>query len=236
MMCTRYWLAGEVCRGLDVLEVGCGAGQGLGCLASKARLVVGGDYTERLLDLAQSHFRGSMKLVRFDAHELPFQARKFDRVLLYEAIYYLVRPERFLEECRRVLRPGGMVLICTANREWPDFNPSPFSTRYLSATELTDLFRRSGFRAELFGGFPVSRETVRDRTISLAKRTAAKLHLIPETMKGKEILKRIFLGKLIKMPREVPYEGNASAAFREAISDKTPASKFKVLYAVARLG
>ena len=47
-MCTRYYFASKFCEGKDVLEVGCGAGQGLGYLARKARRVVGGDCTENM--------------------------------------------------------------------------------------------------------------------------------------------------------------------------------------------
>jgi len=39
MLYTRYAFAAKFCDGKDVLEVGCGAGQGLGYLATKARKV-----------------------------------------------------------------------------------------------------------------------------------------------------------------------------------------------------
>ncbi len=200
MLYTRYRTAAAFCEGKDVLEVACGAGQGLGYLATKAHRVVGGDYTERLLSLARSHYGGQIPLVRLDAHRLPFRDRSFDVVILYEAIYYLGEPGQFLAECRRVLRDGGVVLICSVNREWADFNPSPFSTKYLSTRELHELLERQEFAVELYGAFPVSTNSVRDHVVSLLKRVAIALHFIPRTMKGREVLKKYFSADLHQFP------------------------------------
>jgi len=233
MMRLRYTFAGEICAGKNILEVACGAGQGLGLLAGKARSVVAGDYTERLLHLAREHYGSGMNLVRLDAHRLPFRAGSFDVVLLYEAIYYLASAEEFIGECRRVLRSGGTVLICTVNREWPDFNPSPLSTRYFSAGELVRLLRAGGFQVETRGAFQVSRISPKDAIVSLAKRAARSMRLIPKTMKGKEFLKRIFLGRLVPMPVEIPGFPAYSAA-PEPIPSSGRISGYKVIFAIGQ--
>ncbi|MBM4030067.1 MAG: class I SAM-dependent methyltransferase, partial [Planctomycetes bacterium] len=181
MMYTRYRLAAEYCENKDVLKVACGSGQGLGYLATKVGRVVGGDCTEKLLRVASRHYHGRMPLVRLDAQMLPFKDQSFDVVILYEAIYYLVRPDQFLAESRRVLRDQGTILISTVNKEWSDFNPSPLSARYFSAQELGELLKSQGFNAELYGAFPVCGESIKDRTLSLLKRAAVQLHLIPKT-------------------------------------------------------
>jgi SAM-dependent methyltransferase len=193
--------------------------------------VVGGDYTERLLHLAREHYGAVMNLVRLDAHRLPFRAGEFDVVLLYEAIYYLSNAEEFVRECRRVLRGGGKVLICTVNREWPDFNPSPLSTRYYSVGELTNLLKAGGFQVEIRGAFQVSRISPKDAIVSLAKRTARSMGLIPKTMKGKEFLKRIFLGRLVPMPREISGPPAHSAA-PEPIPSSRRLPEYKVIFAI----
>ncbi len=235
MLYTRYKSAAAFCEGKDVLEVACGAGQGLGYLAKRARHVVGGDYEARLLLLARHHYGEKMPLVRLDAHVLPFRARSFDVIILYEAIYYLSHPEWFVEECRRVLRGGGVLLICTVNREWSDFNPSPFSTRYFSARELFELLRKHQFQVELFGGFSAVRESARDVIALLIKRTAVALHLMPKTMKGKEFLKRVFFGKLIRLPPEIE-DGMAEYSPPQPIPHDSTVSGYKVLYAVGHVG
>src|SRR5262249_40538682 len=102
MLYSRYRYAVEFCRGKNVLEVACGSGHGLGYLAGKARLVVGGDYTPSLLRVAQKHYGSRLPLVQLDAHLLPFKPGSFDVILLYEALYYLAAPKQFLAECRRI--------------------------------------------------------------------------------------------------------------------------------------
>ena len=233
MLYTRYRCAGAICEGNDVLEVACGAGQGLGYLAKKARRVVGGDYTEHLLQVARRHYGDRIPLVRLDAHALPFRARSFEVIILYEALYYLSCPERFVGECRRVLRDGGFILICTVNGEWSDFNPSPFSTKYFAARELGELLKRQGFSVELYGGFCVSRASTKDRVVSFVKRVAVSLHLIPKTMKGKEVLKRLFFGRVTLIPPEVT-DGMAEIYPLVPIATDSPSSEYKVLYAIAR--
>lgn len=232
MLYSRYAWAAPFCSGKDVLEVGCGAGMGLGYLARTACRVVGGDYSRKLLCLAREHYRDRVPLFQLDAQRLPFRERSFDVVILYEAIYYLAEPDRFVSECRRVLRAGGTVLICTVNPEWRDFNPSPFSKRYLSAAELANLLRRHNFEPEVAGGFPAANGSPRDRVVSLIKRTAVALHLIPRTMRGKLVLKRVFFGRLMPIPHEVT-DGMAPYLAPERLPLPGPNARHTVLYAAA---
>jgi ubiquinone/menaquinone biosynthesis C-methylase UbiE len=230
---TRYRFASEVCEGKDVLEVACGPGLGLGYLAQKAKKVVGGDYTENLLKVAKEHYKERIDVLRLDAHTLPFQEDTFDVVILYEAIYYLENPEEFIDECRRVLRENGTLLICTVNKDWSDFNPSPFSTKYFSAQELFALLKQYNFDVELFGDCPVSADSAMDKIISIIKRTAVALHLMPKTMKMKEIFKRFFFGKLLTLKEEIE-DGVVEYSPPVLITSDSPNLQYKVLYAVAR--
>jgi len=234
MLYTRYRYGLEFCHGKDVLEVACGAGLGLGYLAKAARRIVGGDCTQNLLNQARQQYCGRVPLLRLDAHALPFRDESFDVVLLYETIYYLIEPERFLNECRRVLRDQGVLVICTVNKEWADFNPSPYSARYFTARELLDLLHQHQFQVQLSGAFPTNKETIKDHTISFLKRTAVSLDLMPKTMKGKEFLKRMFFGPLQALPPEV-FDGMASYCYPVRISEKDKASNFKIIFAVATL-
>lgn len=229
----RYRTAAAYAWGKDVLEVGCGAGQGMGYLARRARRLIGGDYTDANLRHARRHYHGKARLVRFDAHHLPFPGASFDLVVLFEALYYLARPEDFLAESRRVLRNGGTLLVSTVNCDWADFNPSPFSVRYFSAPDLAACLRRGKFEAELYGAYPVANETARAKAVSALKRSAMTMGLMPRTMKGKEIFKRVFFGRLEPLAAEIE-DGMAEYVPLEPISADAPDSRHKILYAVAR--
>jgi ubiquinone/menaquinone biosynthesis C-methylase UbiE len=232
-MYTRYRFASEYSYGKTVLEVACGSGQGLGYLAKTAQKVVGGDIDENNLAFARGYYaaRPTIELRQLDAHQLPFAEASFDVVILYEAIYYLAHPEQFVSEAKRVLRASGTLIICLANKDLPDFNPSPHSCQYFSAHELTRLLREGGFKdVQLLGDCPATKQTGKDRAVSLIKRTAVALHLVPKTMKGKEILKRIFVGKLQSLPPEID---DSTAVYTEPV--KIPADsvnrEYKVLFA-----
>lgn len=233
MLYTRYAFAAAFCHGKEVLEVGCGCGMAFGYLGQNARRLVGGDFTESLLKQAHSHYGGRVQLVRLDAQTLPFRAASFDIVILFEAIYYLARPEDFLNECRRVLRPGGVLLICLPNREWEGFNPSPWSTQYFSARELQALFSNCSFAVDLFGAFRTYPRTIQQKIRAAVRKTAVRLRVIPKTMRGKELLKRLFYGQLVELTGEIK-EGMAPAEPLIPLSSNGRMPEFKILYALAR--
>ncbi len=207
---------------------------GLGFLATCARSVVAGDFNETLLGRARETYRDRINLVRLDAHCLPFSDASFDVVLLLEAIYYLAHPEKFIRECRRVLRPDGTLLICTANKEWHGFNPSPHSRRYFTSEELRQMLITNGFDSNVFGGFPAATPTFTRRIVHGVRRLAVFLHLIPKTLKGKEWLKRLFYGELVPVDPEIDLrKENPEPIYR--IESGAQATRYKVLYSVGHV-
>ncbi len=234
-ICNRYYFASQFCQGKDVLEVACGAGIGLGYLAKFAKRVVAGDIDKNILRYAKGYYQGrdNVELHLLDAQKLPFENGSFDVVILYEAIYYLAQPEKFVEEAYRVLRENRTLLICTVNKDWSDFNPSPFSTEYFSASELFLLLNQRFHSVEIYGAFPITTNSIKDKIISLIKRTAVTLHLMPKTMKGKEFLKKTFFGKLQTLPAEID-EKMAEYSPPLPISPTSPNPRYKVLFALAK--
>jgi ubiquinone/menaquinone biosynthesis C-methylase UbiE len=230
----RYYFATAFCQGKDVLEAACGTGQGLGLLARSARSVTGLDLDPKLLGLARATYatRPEVRLVAGNAEDLPFPEQSFDVVILFEAIYYLPHPEAFVKQAKRVLRPGGVVLVCTANKDLPDFNPSPYSHAYFGPPELRALFERERFSVELLGEAPV-RSGIAPRAVRMLKRAAVRFHLMPKTMRGKRVLKRIFMGRLKDLPREVP--PGLRVANPVPISADGPARGHLVIHCVARI-
>jgi len=234
MLYTRYEFARSFCKDKEVLEVACGAGQGLGFLKSSAKRVIGGDYTGRLVKSANHHYKGRVPVLRLDGHFLPFQNESFDVIILYEAIYYLKETDLFFDECRRLLRKEGHLLICSANKDCDGFNPSPYSHMYFSISELQTILSNYPFETKYYGTFRTAGTSNTSGIISLIKRLAVALHLIPKTMKGKEIFKRLFSGKLVQFPAEI-IEHMAEYNNPEPISANSPVPDYKVIYATAKL-
>jgi len=233
-MFHRYRFASEFCEGKDVLEVACGAAQGLGYLIRRAKRVVGGDCTERLVRSASEHYRNRVQVHLLDAQHLPFKDNSFDVVILYEAIYYLTQPEQFLFEARRVLRKGGVLLIATVNKDWQEFNPSPFSIRYFSVPDLRRVLHETGFKTEFYDAFSVVPNTLKKRITSTMRKIAVRLNLVPKTMKGKALLKKVFYGKLVPLKAEIE-EGMCEYVSPEPLSGDTINSEYKVIYSVAHI-
>jgi SAM-dependent methyltransferase len=177
--------------------------------------------------------RPKIQLIHGDAHWLPFQSSSFDVVILFEAIYYLQRPDLFAREARRVLRSDGALLICTANKDLPDFNPSPYSKRYFGPPELVALFEPAGFSVEILGGSPVDLTSLRSRAIRAVKRAAVRLRLIPRSMRSKAVLKRIVFGRLVDLPYELPND-SVAATRPVPIRRDAPALGHQVIHCVAR--
>lgn len=235
MIQTRYAEAARIAENRRVLEVACGAGRGLGLIARRARTTVGGDYTFLLVQRAKRYYGTRVPVLQLDAQALPFRHGSFDVVVLFEAIYYLPDAERFVSECRRVLSPGGHVLLCSANREWAEFTSSAYAKRFYSAAELVELLARHGFEAHAMAAFPTAPHGLRSALVSMVRRAAVACHLVPATLVGRERLKRVFYGPLTSLGSEVG-EDNAEIAALVPVDVSRPVRDHKVIYAVGRLG
>lgn len=233
MAWTRYSFAASWCAGATVLELGCGPGPGLGWLARGARLVVGADLSPELLRAAKTHYGDRVAYLRLDAHRIPLASHSVDVAVMFEAIYYLDSPDVFLRDCRRVLRPGGVLLLCLVNKAWREFNPGAYTRHYYAPRELADVLTSAGFSAEVLGAFPTNDDSAIARARALVRRAAASLGLIPDTVRGKELLKRLFYGRLVPYPAELK-PGDAPYCEPRPVALSDPQDRYKVLFAVAR--
>jgi SAM-dependent methyltransferase len=101
-----------------VLDAGCGGGGMPLSLAEEAGRVVGIDLVDRFRDagtrLAQEKRLPNLEFLQADGTALPFAAASFDAVLSHAVIEHVADAERYLVQCRRVLRPGGWMYLSTA--------------------------------------------------------------------------------------------------------------------------
>ncbi|MCL0079871.1 class I SAM-dependent methyltransferase [Dehalococcoidia bacterium] len=112
---NRYAYASSFVKDKVVLDIACGPGWGANYLSRKgARKVVGGDISKVSIRYATARYchRQNMLFLILDAQRLPFRSNTFDIVISLETIEHVPNPEVFLNECKRVLREGGL-LICS---------------------------------------------------------------------------------------------------------------------------
>lgn len=106
-------------RGRRVLEVGCGAAIDLARFARGGAVAAGVDLAPSAIELARANFaqQGLQADLRVGSGEaLPFPDDTFDLVYAHGVVQYTADPPRLVEECRRVLKPGGTAIFQVYNR------------------------------------------------------------------------------------------------------------------------
>jgi SAM-dependent methyltransferase len=106
-------------RGRSVLEVGCGAAIDLARFARGGATATGVDLSASAIELARANFNQQGLQGRFevaDGEHLPFPDNTFDLVYAHGVVQYTANPQRLVDECRRVLKPGGEAVFQVYNR------------------------------------------------------------------------------------------------------------------------
>ena len=141
-----------------VLDIGSGAGYGTSCLSKSAKSVIGIDYSQEAIAYSSSsHRRQNAEYIVMDACNLAFQDRIFDIVCSIQVIEHLHEVETFLNEARRVLRRGGILVLATPNKATfsPDYSslssPLPYHVREWYENELESLLCRYFHTVRLYG-------------------------------------------------------------------------------------
>lgn len=175
--------------GESVLEIGCGTGGTMVHVASRhAVRLLGVDRMPEMLATARRRLRlcrlaGRCRVVRADAAALPFGTGSFDRVYAESAIAFQDEASAMgiLDEARRVLRPGGLLVL--NETLWLPGVPAavkvqihdrmvrlagtpPACRRDWDAAAWRSAFESRGFRVERFEPMPEAdrgRPTWRDR-------------------------------------------------------------------------
>jgi SAM-dependent methyltransferase len=141
----RYFLARELCRGLDVLDVASGEGYGSALLAQVARSVIGVELSDDAVAHASTAYVApNLRFQQGDARNLPLADASVDAVVSFETIEHFYEHEQFIAEIRRVLRPGGLLII--SSPEPSVYSPTgssanPYHVRELTRAEFENLLR-----------------------------------------------------------------------------------------------
>jgi SAM-dependent methyltransferase len=113
----RYAFARELVAGRRVLDAACGEGYGSALLAGAAAAVTGVDLSVESVEHARSRYRApNLDFQAADCLDLPFPADSFDCIVSFETLEHLEDHEGLLREFRRVLRPGGFLLLSSPDK------------------------------------------------------------------------------------------------------------------------
>lgn len=100
-------------QGQDILELGIGTGTLQAAFARSDYKVFGLDESRQMLRIAKNRMRrqhSPLKLLRADAESIPLSPRCMDTIVATFPSEYMLQPET-LKSCRRVLRPGGQLVV-----------------------------------------------------------------------------------------------------------------------------
>lgn len=148
--------------GLRVLDIGCGGGLLSEPMARLGATVVGADAAARNIPVAQIHAQQSGLTIDYrhtSAEALAEAGEQFDVVLNMEVVEHVADPLAYLTACQQLLKPGGLMICSTLNRNAKSFAMAivgaewvmrwlPKGThdwqKFITPAELADLIARAG--------------------------------------------------------------------------------------------
>jgi 2-polyprenyl-6-hydroxyphenyl methylase / 3-demethylubiquinone-9 3-methyltransferase len=148
--------------GLRILDIGCGGGLLSEPMARLGADVVGADPATRNIPVAQLHAEQSGLKIDYrltTAEDLATAGEQFDVVLNMEVVEHVPDPQSFLTACQTLLKPGGLMICSTLNRNVKSFGMAivgaewvmrwlPKGThdwrKFITPDELAEFIRRAG--------------------------------------------------------------------------------------------
>jgi SAM-dependent methyltransferase len=129
-----------------IVDIGCGTG-GMAARLPRGSLCAALDYDPGALTFCRE--RGIVPLLRGDASFLPFADDSFDAALVLDVLYHknVAEPAQVLREVRRVLAPGGVVVINVPAYQWlySSHDVAVQTGRRFTRVEINRLLRGAGF-------------------------------------------------------------------------------------------
>jgi 2-polyprenyl-6-hydroxyphenyl methylase/3-demethylubiquinone-9 3-methyltransferase len=147
---------------LRILDIGCGGGLLAEPMARLGADVVGADAAERNIPVAKVHAEQSGLTIDYrytTAEDMATTGEKFDAVLNMEVVEHVADPLAYLTACKDLLKPGGLHICSTINRNTKSFMMAivgaehimrwlPKGThdwsKFITPDELFDLMGRAG--------------------------------------------------------------------------------------------
>lgn len=212
---NRYIFAANFVQNKVVLDVACGSATGSTYLAIKgAKTVVGLDVSQEALRDARRWNKGKEKvaLILSDAQALPFADNSFDVIVSFETIEHLKELEKFLAECRRVLRKRGIFICSTPNKKVH----SPLFRKPVNPYHIREFFPEEFY--DLLGKYFIDVKAYGQQQLNLGQRIKLQVvytiaHIIFTVFKTDRICN--FFYRLYRLASREPYVSR----FRENIDE-----------------
>ena len=139
----RYCFAAELVAGRRVLDIACGEGYGSALLAKSAQHVIGVDIADGAVRHARQRYQAqNLAFEVGSCVSIPIGDGSVDVVVSFETIEHLAEHDAMITEIRRVLRPGGLLVISSPDKlEYSDKTnfSNPYHVRELYRNEFEAL-------------------------------------------------------------------------------------------------
>jgi GT2 family glycosyltransferase/SAM-dependent methyltransferase len=152
----RYAWCCPLVKDKVVLDIACGEGYGSAMLSQYAASVIGVDISAEAVAHAREAYgeRSGLEFKEGNAAAIPLPDHSVDVVVSFETIEHHDKHEEMITEIRRVLRPGGFLVISSPNR--PVYSDkaghhNEFHVKELDFTELDVLLRAHFPRVRYYG-------------------------------------------------------------------------------------
>jgi 2-polyprenyl-3-methyl-5-hydroxy-6-metoxy-1,4-benzoquinol methylase len=114
---ARYQFVKKLAAGKRVLDAGCGSGYGSHILSEVAESVTGIDIAAEAIECASKNYsRSNLSYLNVDATNTGLPDQSFDMIVSFEVVEHIPDPGAYLSELKRLLKPGGSLVISTPNR------------------------------------------------------------------------------------------------------------------------
>lgn len=231
---TRYEFAANYVISKRVLEIGAGPGLGAKYFTDITSEYVPTEYSDENIELFKNN-NCEVEIIKADALDLPFDDDSFESIIALAMIYYL-DATIFFKECARVLEKGGELIFCSTNKDVPGFIPSPYTVRYYSVQELTQLLDLAGFNVTVFGSFYRPYKSLfitylRNFIKNIFKKL---LFLLPGGYASWKSMRNVSLGSKEKLPNDIRLISEETATLKPINKYKIN-REYRVVYFVATL-
>jgi len=141
-------------QGKVVLDAGCGEGYGAHLLAEVAQKVIGADIDPSAIDWARVNYPDSnIEFVQTELTRTHLPSQTFDLICSSQVIEHIKNQTHFVAEMKRLLKPGGVLIIATPNLEFFPEGYNPFHYREFRPAELNELLGEFFSLVEMRGVF-----------------------------------------------------------------------------------